>query len=616
MGGGPKASAANLEPLGKRRRFGNPADYSSTKACASPAHEVRSVNDMAPISSCAKDSRSAPLLSTAQTTTSHTESKVNATLSDTASAQVGKPSVSYLPNAEPPSSTTGTAATGPIVNRRNVKDSHEPIKRAPSPRTRLETSARALALAQEWQAKFKALPKKPPMPYSLHQVITREQSVRMVNERSMLNKPVPQPSPFGKSELQGRDSIATGEIDEEPRKRRRKSGPESQASAANLEPLGGSRRGYFPNTSADGSPNLSGFQQQSSQVTPVDMPALGIQKPKPDVSVDAVGLSRSTQHIPVDLETVAAPKNLTTKAEDVGRSAAREFQCPLPPRNDTHLPTRNEKTGNEKTGNEKTGNEKTGNEKAGDDDRFEDDFRKRKRTRSPYRPRDDYKEAGHREDPDQRHDSSRDRLLSRARFPTNSRKELTETHPRGSQPSLASGARNDPVTHSERARAPARYQNEREDIEDYSNRDRRLDSRLRDYSFRERSFKRSHSYLRDRSASPRRSHHDRQSNRDHARDRGDDHLKRGENDLHSHNGTELRSWADYQDLEYRHRDTRYSYDEASRSARYERGHHQQSRSSDQYLRSEHRLDYRGDSIHPVAGKHQDDRRRARDFNRR
>ncbi|KAL5456484.1 hypothetical protein PMIN06_003839 [Paraphaeosphaeria minitans] len=407
MGGGPKASAANLEPLGKRRRFGNPADYSSTKACASPAHEVRSVNDMAPISSCAKDSRSAPLLSTAQTTTSHTESKVNATLSDTASAQVGKPSVSYLPNAEPPSSTTGTAATGPIVNRRNVKDSHEPIKRAPSPRTRLETSARALALAQEWQAKFKALPKKPPMPYSLHQVITREQSVRMVNERSMLNKPVPQPSPFGKSELQGRDSIATGEIDEEPRKRRRKSGPESQASAANLEPLGGSRRGYFPNTSADGSPNLSGFQQQSSQVTPVDMPALGIQKPKPDVSVDAVGLSRSTQHIPVDLETVAAPKNLTTKAEDVGRSAAREFQCPLPPRNDTHLPTRNEKTGNEKTGNEKTGNEK-----AGDDDRFEDDFRKRKRTRSPYRPRDDYKEAGHREDPDQRHDSSRDRLLT------------------------------------------------------------------------------------------------------------------------------------------------------------------------------------------------------------
>ncbi|KAL5375649.1 hypothetical protein DPSP01_011008 [Paraphaeosphaeria sporulosa] len=345
MGGGPKASAANLEPLGKRRRFENLADSSSVEACASHVHEVRSVNDMAPVSSGAKDSRSAPLLSTEQTNTSHTESKLNAKWSDTAPAQVDEPGVSHPPNAEAPFSTMRTTMTGSIANIRSVKGTKDPTKRAPSPRTRLETSG-ALALAQEWQAKFKPLPKKPSMPNSLHEIDTREQSIRMVSEQRKLDWPDPKRLPAKKSKLKDYTSIATGKIDEESRQYRRKSGTGPQASAANLEPLGKLRRVFSPNASADRSPDPSGYQQPSAQVASVDTPALGIQKPKPDVALDAIGLSQSTEHTPEGREVLAALKQLPSKAQDFGRNAARAFQRPSSPRNDPSLFTRTKKTGN------------------------------------------------------------------------------------------------------------------------------------------------------------------------------------------------------------------------------------------------------------------------------
>ncbi|OAG08238.1 uncharacterized protein CC84DRAFT_1173757 [Paraphaeosphaeria sporulosa] len=601
MGGGPKASAANLEPLGKRRRFENLADSSSVEACASHVHEVRSVNDMAPVSSGAKDSRSAPLLSTEQTTTSHTESKLNAKWSDTAPAQVDEPGVSHPPNAEAPFSTMRTTMTGSIANIRSVKGTKDPTKRAPSPRTRLETSG-ALALAQEWQAKFKPLPKKPSMPNSLHEIDTREQSIRMVSEQRKLDWPDPKRLPAKKSKLKDYTSIATGKIDEESRQYRRKSGTGPQASAANLEPLGKLRRVFSPNASADRSPDPSGYQQPSAQVASVDTPALGIQKPKPDVALDAIGLSQSTEHTPEGREVLAPLKQLPSKAQDFGRNAARAFQRPSSPRNDPSLFTRTKKTGNI--------------------DVFEDPLRKRKRIPSPYRRREECKKVGRWEDRDHRRDSARNDVLGRGRSSATFLTQWTETYPRGAHPSCASVRRKDRVSDSERDRAPARYQNEGQDIEDYSNRDRRIDSRLRDErrpyrddSLHEWSHAESHPYRRDRSASPRRSHHDRQSNCDNIRYRGDDRRHRGGTDLHARKDTERRSWADYQGREYRHRDTRHFY-EVSRSARYESDPHKQSRSSDQHLRSEHRPDFRGDGIHPMTGRSRDDRYRARDFNRR
>lgn len=605
MAGGPKASAANLEPLGKRRRFGNLADPSSIKTCASPVRDVRGAKDMALAFSGAVDSRSDPILSTARTTTSHTEPKVNEPSSDDTSAQVEKPGVSDVPNADPSSSTTGAAANGPIANAQNAPETRDPMNKAPSPRTRLETSARALALAQDWQAKFKALPKKPPGPNSLRKIDAQEHPVRMASEQTKLSRPDPQPSLVDKSELQGHGTIAISELDEEPRKRRRKGGPGPQASAANLEPLGKLRGGFSPNASADGSSNLSGHQQPSSQVPSVDMSAPRIHNPKPDAALDVMNLSQPTQHTQVGRETVATPKQLMSKAEDVGRNAVREFEYPMPPRSNTRLSTKTENTAH--------------------NDKFEGDLRKRKRTTSPCRHREGYKEGGHREDRDHWRDNARDNVLGRSRSPANSRKELRQKYPRGAHTSRVSGAKDDRVTYSERGQAPARYHTERQHTEVYTNRDGRGNSRLRDDhgphhddSLRERSHKGSRSYRRDRPASPRRSHHDRHSSRDHIRYLGDDRRHLGENELHSRNDIERRSWAEYQDHESRHRDTRYLHDEASRSAQYE-SHgfdpRQQSRSSGQRLQPEDRSNYRGHRIRHEAGKHRDDRYHTRDLNR-
>ncbi|KAF2445019.1 hypothetical protein P171DRAFT_443932 [Karstenula rhodostoma CBS 690.94] len=622
MGGGPKASAANLEPLGKRRRFGTPADTSSVNTRTSPVPEVRSVEDMAPASSGAIDNRSAPLLSTARTTTSYTEPEVNVTSQGSDLTQVGNPGACSLSKAEPPFLKTRVAGyvgvdnqTGPSAAAKIAKRTRDPVNSAPSPRTRLETSARALALAQEWQAKFKALPKKPPLPDSPHETDEREQI--------KLDRHDSQSLPAEQSEVEGYGIIATGEIDEEPRKRRRKSGPGPQASTANLEPLGNCRRGFSPKVSAYGSLNTSEHQQPSSQITLVNMPAIGVQYPNLDAALDTTGLSQSKQHMqslstntvpapdnevlgkrlhtPVGRETVVAPKQLTSRVEDVERNVLREFKHPSPSRNDIRLATRTEKSGNH--------------------DRSDDAVRKLKRSPSPYQRRGDYKEAGHREIRGHKRDSARDNVLGRGRSPVNPRKAWSETYPYEAHPSRAPGANVDRVTHSERDRAPARYPIERQYIEDYNNRDQRGDSRLRDdrRAHRGDDFlrERSHSYRRDRSVSPRRPYHDRQSSRDHIRYRSDDRRHRGEDHLYSRNHIERRSWADYQGREYRH-DTQSSYDEASRSARHERhgSDRHQSRPSAQHPRSEDRSNYRGHSMNRNAGENRDDRYRTRDVYRR
>jgi hypothetical protein len=604
MGGGPKASAANLEPLGKRRRFGVPADTSNTKSCASLVYDVKSASEVAPDFSGAVDSRSAPLSGTARTATSHIESEV---IEDPTSTLFKRPDFNSLPRREPASLTT--EAAGYVAVNKQTKSSAAaqtttPVSRAPSLRTRLETSARALALAQEWQAKFKALSKKPPVLDSPHETEQREQPVRVPGEQSKSGRYDSQTLPVEKSESEFHGVIATDQLEEEPSSERgRKNGPGPQASAANLEPLGKSRRGVSPQASVDDVSISKGVQQQSSLATAADESATVVQNLQLVAAPKAICSSTSMQNVPslgtmaapasddqvlgkktsalADRDTMIASKRLMSGAVHGRWDADNRSNYPSPPRNgDTRLFTSAGKSGNNV--------------------RSEDTVRKRKRSPAPYRRRDYYNEVGHREDRIHNRNGFRNDLRARDRSPANFRKEWNLAYHHEARPSRTTGVRDDRILQSERVREPASYQSERQYTTGYSYNDRHVQSRMRDID--RPSHKGSHSYRRDRSASPRRPYHNRQDSRDHNRHRSDEFRHRGDND------TQRGSRAEHKGREYSHHDPRYSYDEVSRPSgrdRRESDRRQQSQSPDPFIPSGERSDYRGHGVNREPGKHRD-----------
>ncbi|KAL1609947.1 hypothetical protein SLS60_001612 [Paraconiothyrium brasiliense] len=103
MGGGPKASAANLEPLGKRRNFGNPASLSEPKPCASLARDVGE-RGVASAASSITNGRNALLSSTVGTATDPIVSK------DNAASEPVNPALCNLPYEDRPPQTV--KATG------------------------------------------------------------------------------------------------------------------------------------------------------------------------------------------------------------------------------------------------------------------------------------------------------------------------------------------------------------------------------------------------------------------------------------------------------------------------------------------------------------------------
>jgi hypothetical protein len=593
MGGGPKASAANLEPLGKRRRFETPTDTSSTKSCASTTRDVKSASEIAPAFYGAVDSRSAPLSGTAQAATSHTEFE---DMEKPASTLVKSPGARSLPRSEPASlltETDGYVGVNKQIEPSATAQTTRPVNRDPSPRTRRETSARALALAQEWQAKFKGLPKKTP--------VKGEQLVHVPGEQGKSGSYESQALPVEKSESQYHGFITTHRLDEEPSsERRRKNGPGPRASAANLEPLGKSKMGTSLQASIDGVSIQTGLHQQSYLDTTADRSAKVVQNSV--AAPKAICQSRLMQNTP-SLSTMAAPasdnhvvggrsstlagRELTLDVVHGKRDVDKKSAYPSPPRNDTRL--------------------FTGGESTGKNDRSENTIRKRKRSPSPYRRRAYKNEAGHREDRIQEHESVRNYIRARNRSPANLKKEWNQAYPREAHPSRTSGVRDDCIPQSERSRDPASYQNERQGTVGYSYNDQHGETRIRDNG--RPSYKRSNPYHRDRSTSPRRSYHERQNNRDYNRHRGDERRHRGENDLSSQNDIKRRSWTGHKGREYQHHDPGYSYDEVFRPAgdgRHESDRRQQPRSPDQFFRSGDRSGYRGHGINREPREHQVD----------
>lgn len=158
MGCGPKASAANLEPLGKRRRFGLPAG--PIQSDSSATHVFGSVLDIAPASS---ESRIALMSGTPGTATGHTDYNP-VVASDTHAAKELSVAPDFSPMQPTSLLSTSQANRDPgVIEMPNRSAAAEvaaeaelPAGGVPSPQTRLEMGARALALAKDWQAEFRA----------------------------------------------------------------------------------------------------------------------------------------------------------------------------------------------------------------------------------------------------------------------------------------------------------------------------------------------------------------------------------------------------------------------------------------------------------------------------
>ncbi|KAJ4350205.1 uncharacterized protein N0V89_008826 [Didymosphaeria variabile] len=409
MGGGPKASAANLEPLGKRRHFQTPASSSEPKPSASLTRNVRG-KETDSTSSRIANSRSALLSSTAGTATDPTESKDNA-----ASGSVNSTAYNLLHDSRPPPTIEATSDHNGDESSERHSDAESanqvkiPLCRVPSPQTRLETSTRALALAQEWQAKFKALPKRPPMPDSKKGIDTRKQTARAENDQYILKHRQPQPTLYHNEELGALEGDAADKADEEPsRKRRRKSGPGPQASAVNLEPLGKRRKGFTPKVLADGTSTSTELRQKFSLEAAVDKPATVVHKPQLDPAPKTTDPSELKQHIRLSdaistqasygpaigsqasplmvRDTVVALQQPTPETED-GRREAEE-------KSDRLIISRNDQVRHPAT-----------NGKFGNDTRCEGTTRTHKRSSSPQRLRERYDNAFHRDGRDHKSDS-------------------------------------------------------------------------------------------------------------------------------------------------------------------------------------------------------------------
>ncbi|KAF1978638.1 hypothetical protein BU23DRAFT_595776 [Bimuria novae-zelandiae CBS 107.79] len=252
MGYGPKVSAANLEPLGKRRVFGAQVTSPKARDVASSSfgrNDAEETEETALALSTTRDnrapSRCKPRTAGHSEPQHSTESNSSKQLKAAASNSPG-----HLPS--PPSTTktaneAGENAQPGSNTKASASDSGTHLSKSPPPRARLEASARAYAIAQEWQAKIKSLRKKSSVPNTdCGPTIGKDLTATQNEQRQDISKSIH----YG--DIGIRHSATADDTGDEPsRKRHHKNGPGPRASDANLEPMGKRRRGFSPKPEVD-----------------------------------------------------------------------------------------------------------------------------------------------------------------------------------------------------------------------------------------------------------------------------------------------------------------------------------------------------------------------------